>query len=222
VRTFELTNDEVTSAPTAILCVGAHCDDIEIGCGGTLMHLCHAFPGLHVDWFIAATNPTRLAESHQAATELLRDSGAHRIEALEYPDGELPYHGAELKRRLRSVLDRQDIDLVLTHSREDAHQDHRFLAELTWQIFRDHAILEYEIPKYDGDLSRPNWFLPLDQSVVDRKIDCLVRNFGSQRHKRWFDADTFRGLMRLRGMECHSPSGFAEAFHLRKGIWQVR
>lgn len=203
-----------------ILCIGAHCDDIEIGCGGLLMRLSRAFPSIEVTWFIASAPADRLLESSHAAQRLLAGIRAHDIQAESFPDGELPYAGTEIKRCMRKLGERQAVDLVLTHSLEDAHQDHRFLAELTWQTFRDHLILEYEIPKYDGDLGPRNWFVPLERQVAEGKIECLLDSFASQRAKPWFDAETFRGLMRLRGIECRAPSGFAEAFRLRKGIWQ--
>ncbi len=209
-------------APPSILCIGAHCDDIEIGCGGLLLELCRAHPGLRVDWFVAIGPEERAAETRRAAANLLAGSGAHHIDVRGFSDGELPYAGADLKRCMRSLGAQRGIDLILTHARDDAHQDHRFLAELTWQTFRDHLILEYEIPKYDGDLGRPNWFVPLQREVVERKISCLLDCFASQRSKPWFDAETFRSLMRLRGMECRSPSGFAEAFYLRKATWDVK
>jgi LmbE family N-acetylglucosaminyl deacetylase len=203
----------------SILCIGAHCDDIEIGCGGTLLQLCRQHPGLRVDWFIAVAPKQRAEESRQAAGRLLQDAGSYSLDLHDFPDGHLPYCASDVKNDLRALASGINPDIVLTHTKDDAHQDHRFLAELTWQTFRDHVVVEYEIPKYDGDLGRPNWFVPLAHEAVDRKVNCLLECFPTQRGKPWFDADTFRGLMRLRGMECRSPSGFAEAFHLRKGIW---
>jgi len=203
-----------------ILCIGAHCDDIEIGCGGLLAELCSAAaPTVH--WFIAVAPAARLAESRHAAQRLLAGARTFELEAHEFADGELPYAGAELKRRMRDLAARVTPDLVLTHWRGDAHQDHCHLSQLSQQVFRDHLILEYEVPKYDGDLGQPNWFVPLGAPAVERKVGCLVECFVSQRPKHWFNADTFRALMRLRGIECRAPSGFAEGYYLRKGVWAV-
>jgi LmbE family N-acetylglucosaminyl deacetylase len=204
-----------------ILCLGAHCDDIEIGCGGLLAQLCAMRPAPAVYWFIPVAPAARAAESRQAAQRLLAGAGSFSLETHEFTDGELPYAGAELKRRVQDLARRLAPDVVLTHWGGDAHQDHRCLSELTRQAFRDHLILEYEIPKYDGDLGRPNWFAPLEAAIAERKIDCLLECFGSQTGKHWFHADTLRGLLRLRGVECRAPSGFAEAFYLSKGVWSV-
>lgn len=204
-----------------ILCIGAHCDDIEIGCGGLLMQLCAARPAPTVQWFVPVAPGARAAESRQAARQLLAGAGAFSLELHEFADGQLPYAGAELKRLVEGLAARVSPDLILTHWGGDAHQDHRFLSELTWQAFRDHLILEYEIPKYDGDLGRPNWFVPLEETLAERKIACLCECFGSQRGRHWFNADTFRAMLRLRGLECRAPSGFAEGYYLRKGVWAV-
>ena len=219
MRSFRLEHSD--HAPFTVLCIGAHCDDIEIGCGGFLVELCGALPAVDIEWFIAAAPERRTSESRRAAARLLKAARAHHIEAHDFTDGELPYAGPALRRSMRAFAERHRADLVLTHFRDDAHQDHRFLAELTWQTFRDHLIWEYEIPKYDGDLARPNWFVPLEASTAELKIECLLECFPSQREKPWFGAETFRGLMRLRGTECRSPSGYAEAFHLRKGLLQL-
>ncbi len=218
MRHFQLGERE--GPPSSVLCIGAHSDDIEIGCGGLLMQLCRHYPGIAVGWFVAVAPAQRAEETRRAAELLLSGAGRRQLDLHEFPDGHLPYCGSEVKHALRALADRTPADLILTHARDDAHQDHRFLSELTWQTFRAHAILEYEIPKYDGDLGRPNWYVPLGRDIVDRKLDCLLSCFESQRGKPWFDAETFRGLMRLRGMESRAPSGFAEGFHLRKGVWR--
>jgi LmbE family N-acetylglucosaminyl deacetylase len=225
MRQFQLGDGLPGGVPRSIVCIGAHCDDIEIGCGGLLMQLCAANPGIEISWFIAAAPAPRAEESRRAAGKLLAGCTAYTLETHEFPDGLLPFSGLELKHRLREFAatraQRLPVDLILTHYRDDAHQDHRFLCELTWQTFRDHVILEYEIPKYDGDLGQPNWFVPLERATVERKLEYLLGCFDSQRDKPWFDAEVFRGLMRLRGVECRAASGFAEAFHLRKGVWQI-
>ncbi len=204
-----------------VLCIGAHCDDIEIGCGGLLQQLCAARPAPVVHWFVPVAPAARAAESRGAAQQLLAGAASFNLETHEFADGELPYAGAQLRRLVQALAARLSPDLILTHWQADAHQDHRCLSELTGQAFRDHLILEYEIPKYDGDLGRPNWFVPLPEVVAQRKIDCLLEGFGSQRGKHWFTAETFRALMRLRGLECRAPSGLAEGYYLRKGIWRT-
>jgi len=199
-----------------ILCLGAHCDDIEIGCGGTLASLRRARPQLRVTVVMFAGSAERAAESRVALTRLLGEGAQARIEIYDYRDGYFPAQWADIKDRIGELRRSIAPQLVLTHYERDRHQDHRTVSELTWQAFRDHLVLEYEIPKYDGDLSAPNVFAPLAVDCVDLKVDVLLRAFPSQADKQWFTADTFRGLMRQRGIECQSPSGFAEAFYGRK------
>ena len=206
-----------TPSPEAltVLCLGAHSDDIEIGCGGTLLHLRKLYPRLKFHWVVFTAAGLRHDEASKAAGLFTGD--CEKVLYLkEFRDGFLPYQGAQVKEFFEELKGLLNPDVIFTQWGNDAHQDHRLLSELTWNTFRNHLILEYEIPKYDGDLGRPNFFVPLETSLVDQKIDHLHSAFGSQRSKRWFDRDTFRGLMRLRGMECNSPSGFAEAFHARK------
>jgi LmbE family N-acetylglucosaminyl deacetylase len=207
------------SGPATILCIGAHCDDIEIGCGGLLAQLAGATPAPAVHWFIPVAPAARLAESRECARRLLAAAGSFSLEAHDFPDGQLPYAGAQLKQLVQALAARLTPDLILTHWGEDAHQDHRCLSELTRQAFRDHLILEYEVPKYDGDLGRPNWFVPLTAALVERKVGALLDCYASQRARHWFNADTFRALLRLRGLECRAPAGFAEGYYLRKGVW---
>jgi LmbE family N-acetylglucosaminyl deacetylase len=218
MRHFQL---HPTVGGATILCIGAHCDDIEIGCGGLLQQLSAAQPAPTVHWFIPVAPTARAAESRQAAQRLLSGAASFALETHDMSDGELPWAGPRLRRLLQDLAARLKPDLVLTHWSGDAHQDHRCLSELTWQTFRDHLILEYEVPKYDGDVGRPNWFAPLASDLVERKVACLLECFPSQRGKHWFDADTFRALLRLRGVECRAPSGFAEGYYLRKGLWSV-
>ena len=203
----------------SILCIGAHCDDIEIGCGGTLLQLCRQHPGLTVDWFIAVAPAQRAEESRQAAGRLLQDAGSYRLDLHDFPDGHLPYCASEVKNRLRALASGINPDIVLTHTKDDAHQDHRFLAELTWQTFRDHVVVEYEIPKYDGDTGAPNVFVHLTRAIARRKIDAIVRNFPSQRTHQWFDEELFSGVLRLRGMQARAAEGHAEAFYGAKLVF---
>jgi LmbE family N-acetylglucosaminyl deacetylase len=199
-----------------LLAIGAHSDDLEIGCGGTILALKAAHPELSVHWVVLAASGERGKEARASAKALL--SGAHDrvVEIHEFRDGYLPHTAAEVKDAFEALKEDVDPQLVLTHTRNDLHQDHRLVCELTWNTFRDHLILEYEIPKWDGDLGTPNVYVPLTGEQVEAKLELLGRHFGSQGTKHWYDSDVFRGLMRLRGMECRSPSGYAEAFFGRK------
>lgn len=199
-----------------LLVIGAHSDDIEIGCGGTILTLTRAVPGLAVDWVVLAAADERESEARSSAEAFLAHAGSGRIEVHSFRDGFLPYVGAEVKDVFEALKSRVDPQLVLTHTRDDLHQDHRLVCELTWNTFRSHLVLEYEVPKVDGDAVRPNVFMPLEERVAEEKIELLHRHFPSQAAKHWFDEDTFRGLMRLRGMEANAPERFAEAFVGRK------
>ena len=195
-----------------ILCLGSHSDDIEIGCGGTVLQLAEMYPGCVFHWVVFSACGVRRDEAHRAA-ELF----AGEVEPIlkTFRDGFMPFIGAEIKdvfEELKSLTP----DLIFTHNRRDAHQDHRLIAQLTWNTFRDHLIFEYEIPKYDGDLGQPNLFVPLRRDVTEKKVNYLMSSFQSQHAKPWFREDTFLSLMRLRGMECNAPSGYAEAFYTRK------
>jgi LmbE family N-acetylglucosaminyl deacetylase len=199
-----------------ILCLGAHSDDIEIGCGGTLMHLLAVQPSLEVHWVVFSATGTRASEAKASAEDLLRPAAKKVIVLHEFRDACFPFFGLEIKERFIQLQRNVRPDLIFTHRRDDLHQDHRLLGELTWNAFRDHLILEYEIPKYDGDLSAPNCFVPLDESTAKRKTDHLMRHFASQQSKPWYKATTFEALMRMRGIECNALSGWAEAFDARK------
>jgi LmbE family N-acetylglucosaminyl deacetylase len=198
-----------------ILCLGAHCDDIEIGCGGTLIELARRHPQLHFLWVVFSSDAVREAETRSAASLLLPGANVS-VEVLRFRGSYFPYVGADIKDVFESLRSRVSPDLVMTHYLGDRHQDHRVVAELTWNTFRRHAILEYEIPKYEGDLAQPQVYCPLSSSTVDLKVETLLKCFGSQRSHAWFDADLFRGHLRLRGVECNSSSRHAEAFHGRK------
>jgi len=203
--------------PLVVLCLGAHADDIEIGCGGALLSLQRAVPNAKFHWVVFSADGTRRQEARKSAGLFMQGSDAEII-LKDFKDGYLPYQGAAVKDVFEELKRSVNPDLVFTQWGADAHQDHRLLSELTWNTFRNHQILEYEIPKYDGDLGRPNLFVPLDLAVCEQKIDNLFAAFASQAGKKWFDRETFRGLMRLRGMECNAPSGYAEAFYSRKTI----
>ncbi|MCU0949499.1 MAG: PIG-L family deacetylase [Burkholderiaceae bacterium] len=208
-------------ATRRILCIGAHCDDVEIGCGATLTALTRARPDLHVTVAVFAAEDDRGAESERALAALLGPSSRWQLDFGTFRNSYFPAQWAQIKQHMEGLRSRATPDLILTHRRDDLHQDHRVLGELTWNAFRNHPILEYEIPKYDGDLGHPNLFVPVSESLVEHKIDALMRSFDSQLSKPWFSADTFRGLMRLRGIECQSPSGYAEAFTSRKTVLVV-
>jgi LmbE family N-acetylglucosaminyl deacetylase len=200
-----------------LLCLGAHSDDIEIGCGGTLLHLKQVFPRLKFHWVVFSAAGKRGQEAAKAA-ELFTEGCEKEVVVKDFRDGFLPYSGAQVKDVFEEVKSRVNPDLIFTQWGGDAHQDHRLLSELTWNTFRNHLILEYEIPKYDGDLGRPNCYVPLEAPLYENKIGYLFTAFESQHSKKWFERETFRGLMRIRGMECNSPSGYAEAFHAKKVI----
>ena len=199
-----------------VLCLGAHSDDIEIGCGGTILRLVEEYPCCVIHWVVFSTLGEREAEAQRGAALFAGPARLRDPVLKRFPDGYLPYAGAEVKAVFEELKRTVSPDLILTPSRKDAHQDHRFVAELTWNTFRDHLILEYEIPKYDGDMGQPGFFVPLEKQIYQQKVHYLMEVFESQRHKKWFEPETFLSLMRLRGMECNAPSGYAEAFHCRK------
>ena len=209
--------DFPSASVKCILCVGAHSDDIEIGAGATLLSLAPRFPEAAVHWVVLAGGNRRSAEARASAAFFSSGFGKAEIVVHDFRDGFFPTQLANLKECLEGLKPVAP-DLVFTHYREDRHQDHRTVSDLTWQTFRDHLILEYEIPKFDGDLGAPNLFHPVSVADRDRKLEALDRFFGSQRDKRWFTDDTFSGLMRLRGIECNAESGFAEAFYCRKMV----
>jgi len=199
-----------------ILCLGSHSDDIEIGCGGTILRLAEQYPGCLFHWVVFSAIGVREEEARRAASLFVGPAALRGPLLKRFPDGFMPFVGAEMKGVFEELKMTVSPDLIFTHHRNDAHQDHRQLAELTWNTFRDHLILEYEIPKYDGDMGQPNMFIPLQPEIYQKKVRCIMDAFQSQHAKRWFQPDTFLSLMRLRGMECHAPSGFAEAFYCRK------
>jgi LmbE family N-acetylglucosaminyl deacetylase len=199
-----------------VLCIGAHSDDIEIGAGGTILQWISSGVRLEAHWCVLSANGARGAEAEASAAAFLAGASRTKVELAEFRDSFFPYQGRELKEWFFGLKSRVQPDIILTHRRDDAHQDHREVCQLTWNAFRDHLILEYEVPKWDGDLGQPNGYIAVDAKLLERKVDLLLAHFGSQRSKDWFDAETFRGLARLRGIECRAPEGFAEAFTLRK------
>lgn len=202
----------------SVLCLGAHCDDIEIGCGGTVLKLIESFPLARFTWVVLSSDAVRKKEAMESAAVFLAGADQPAIAIESFRDGFFPYIGAEIKGYVESLKTKSDPDIIFTHFRSDLHQDHRLVAELTWNTFRDHLILEYEVPKYDGDLGAPNAFVHLSSRHVQRKIAEILSQFKSQVPNRWFTEDTFRSLMRLRGVESNAPSGYAEAFYARKQI----
>jgi LmbE family N-acetylglucosaminyl deacetylase len=201
-------------SPLKVLCLGSHSDDIEIGCGGTILRL---LSELRVDivWIVFGASDERKREACKSAELFLGHANSKEIVIRNFRDGFFPFEGARIKDYFEE-LKLMSPQLIFTHNRKDAHQDHRLIAELTWNTFRNHIVLEYEIPKYDGDLGQPNLFVPLNQQFYEKKVRYLMDTFATQRSKSWFDKETFLGLMRLRGMECVAPSGYAEAFYCRK------
>jgi LmbE family N-acetylglucosaminyl deacetylase len=206
----------------SVLCLGAHADDIEIGAGGTILQWIASGVRLEVRWCVLSASGARAEEARASADAFLAGAVSSRLELGQFKDGFFPYQGADIKAWLEILKADLDPDVILTHRRSDAHQDHREVCQLTWNLFRDHLILEYEIPKWDGDLDRPNVYMPLGTAVLARKIELLGAHFASQRSKDWFDAETFTGLARLRGMECRAPERYAEAFVLRKATLSHR
>jgi len=202
----------------SVLCLGAHSDDIEIGIGGTLLSLVQKGVLLDVHWCVLSGPEDREREARASAAEFLSGAAAARIEVMKFEDGLFPEQGERIKSWFEELKGRVQPDLIFTHRGDDAHQDHRELSRLAWNTFRDHVILEYEIPKWDGDIGQPNLYVPISAKTLQRKIDLLLSHFGSQRSKQWFDAEIFSGLARLRGMECRAPERYAEALFARKLI----
>lgn len=202
--------------PLTLLCLGAHADDIEIGAGGTVLSLLESRPDARAHWVVLSAQGERRAEAEAAANAFLARAAAREISIHEFRDGFFPAEWGRLKETFEALKRQVRPTLILTHHGRDAHQDHRAVSELTWNTFRDHLILEYEIPKYDPDLGNPNLFAPLSQAQAKAKIDALMTHFKSQHARRWFAPSTFEALMRLRGMQAGCPTGLAEAFYAPK------
>lgn len=201
--------------PLSILCLGAHCDDIEIGCAGAVMTILAVRPAA-VHWVVFSGDAVRRAEAVASATAILAGAAARRIEVHDFRESFFPGQAVDIKETFERLKAECAPDVVFTHCKDDHHQDHRVIAELTWNTFRNHLVLEYEIPKYEGDLGNPNVFVPVSRAVAERKVDGLLSCFPSQRRRSWFTAETFMALLRLRGVNANAPSGLAEGFHCRK------
>jgi LmbE family N-acetylglucosaminyl deacetylase len=203
-------------APLRVLAIGAHADDIEIGCGGTILRLAAERQTLAVDWVVLSGAGERVGEATDSAAAFLDGAAEPRIAIERFRDGFFPYSGGAVKECFERLKSEVAPDVIFTHRLEDRHQDHRLVAELTWNTFRNHLILEYEIPKYEGDLGHPNLFVPLTTEHCERKIELLRKGFPSQSGRSWFSDDTFWATLRLRGVECNASTRYAEAFHARK------
>jgi LmbE family N-acetylglucosaminyl deacetylase len=206
------------SGPLQILCLGSHSDDLEIGCGGTLLKLIAGRQDVTVYWIVFSADDKRAAEARTSAAKILNGAQQY-VEIKAFRDGFFPYVGYDIKQYFEELKRRCSPDLIFTHYRDDRHQDHRLISDLTWNTFRDHLILEYEIPKYDGDLGSPNFFVHLDEDLCRRKVRCIIDSFQTQQNRHWFTEDTFLSLLRLRGIESAAPGGYAEAFFCRKAVF---
>lgn len=202
-----------------ILCLGSHCDDIEIGCGGTILRLLKQHRNLVFYWIVFGSTPQRKREALRSADLFLRGAREKHVAVENFRDSFFPYAGQQVKEYFASLARRVSPDLIFTHYRHDLHQDHRVISDLTWNAFRDHLILEYEIPKYDGDLGVPNCFVHLSERLGRQKASYLIRSFKSQKTKPWFTRDTILALLRLRGVESNSNTRYAEAFYARKIVF---
>lgn len=202
--------------PLRILCLGAHADDIEIGCGGTLLNLAAQTDHLIVHWVVFSGDGLRAEEARHSASALLGNRGEHIVDVFDFEDGIFPHEMPRIKAVFETIKKAASPDLILTHSIGDAHQDHAVVAALSHNTFRDHFVLGYEIPKYDGDLGRTNAYVHLTEDVAQRKAEAIYAAFPSQRHRSWFSPQTFLSLARIRGIECNAPEGFAEAFNAPK------
>jgi LmbE family N-acetylglucosaminyl deacetylase len=205
-----------TGEKLSVLCLGAHCDDIEIGAGATLLSMIERGIRLEVQWCVLSSAGDRKKEARTSAADFLLGAAGAKIEVMAFKDGYFPQHSEAIKSWFEELKTRVNPDVIFTHYGGDAHQDHREVCRLTWNTFRDHCILEYEIPKWDGDMGQPNCYVPIRAEVLARKIELLMGHFASQQSKDWFCPEVFRGLARLRGMECRAPDNFAEAFFARK------
>jgi LmbE family N-acetylglucosaminyl deacetylase len=210
-----------TDRPPTILFLGAHCDDIEIGCGGTILQLRESMPEAEIRWLILSSDEVRRREAMESADRFLGERSRDSIRVEAFRDGYLPYSGAQVKDVFEQVKCEVSPDLIFTHYRHDRHQDHRLVNELTWNTWRNHVILEYEIPKYDGDLGQPNLFVAVSAEQVKRKIETVLEVFSTQASKDWFDADTLSAILRLRGVESNAPDRYAEAFYAPKLLLEL-
>ena len=213
---LKLSIDKNSNSVYKILCLGAHCDDIEIGCGGTILKLIENYSNIVFYWVVFSSSEQRAKEAIKSANNFLKGAKVENIIINNFRNGFFPFIGAEIKEYFEQLKQELSPDLIFTHYRQDLHQDHRLISDLTWNTFRNHLILEYEIPKYDGDLGTPNFFVHLDEPICCRKIQHLLDAFETEKQKHWFTEDTFLSIMRLRGVESNSSTKYAEAFFCRK------
>lgn len=207
------------NAPKNILCLGAHCDDIEIGCGGTMLRLLQENSRVSVNWIVFSSNAEREIEAKKSSKKFLQRAKINDVRINKFRNGYFPYIGLEIKEYFEKLKQNISPDIIFTHYQNDLHQDHRIISELTWNTFRNHFILEYEMPKYDGDLGCPNFFVTLPEDIKQKKINHILDCFSSQRDKHWFDDKTFESIMRLRGVESCAPDGYAEGYYCRKIVF---
>lgn len=216
MRIFDLLPDGKESVN--ILCLGAHCDDIEIGCGGTMLQFLQSNSNISMTWVVFCSDDERSREAARSFDRFSQNALHNKIVIHHFRDGFLPWLGLEVKEAFEEMKAWADPDVIFTHYREDLHQDHRLISDLTWNTFRNHLILEYEIMKYDGDIGRTNTYMPIDEENCRKKIDLIMDSYRSQKSKKWFTDDLFWALPRIRGMEINAPSRYAEAFYSRKVV----
>jgi LmbE family N-acetylglucosaminyl deacetylase len=210
---------EKSDSTYKVLCLGAHSDDIEIGCGGTILRLVENYPNIVFYWVVFSSYLQREKEAYHSANKFLEQVQEKNIVIKQFQDGFFPFIGIEIKQSFEQLKQDYHPDLIFTHSRHDLHQDHRLISDFTWNTFRNHLILEYEIPKYDGDLGNPNFFVHLDEETCQDKIKNIIDSFPSQKGKQWFTEETFLSILRLRGIESNAPNKYAEAFYCRKVVF---
>jgi len=216
---FKLDFSNSRNSSLRLLCVGAHSDDIEIGCGATVLRLLEEYSNIEVCWVVFGSGEQRGSEARESARLFLEEAKQKKIVILSFRDSFFPYIGTEIKEFFETLKHDFSPDLIFTHYRNDLHQDHRLISELTWNTFRDHFILEYEIVKYDGDLGAPNFFVHLDEDICQKKINIIMECFSTQGSRNWFTADAFLSILRLRGVESNAPQRYAEGFYCRKIVF---
>tara|TARA_B100000315_G_scaffold171289_1_gene159802 strand:+ start:446 stop:1105 length:660 start_codon:yes stop_codon:yes gene_type:complete len=212
---LELLLNKSRDSSLKILCLGAHSDDIEIGCGGTIMKFLQTYSNVEFLWVVFSADEIRKQEALKSASLLLEKALIKKIKIHNFRDSFFPYQGSEIKESFEKMK-AFNPELIFTHQYSDFHQDHKQISELTYNTFRNHLVLEYEIPKYDGDLGSPNVFSPIDKKLYNQKIELIISSFKSQEHNQWFSESTFQAILRLRGIESNSPTGYAEAFYCKK------
>jgi len=208
--------------PIRVLCLGAHADDIEIGCGGTVLRILSEHPDSEFFWVVFSSGREREREALDSAALFLERTNHKQVIVKSFRDGFFPYEGEKIKEFFEELKKSVSPDVIFTHYRTDRHQDHRTISDLTWNTWRSHFILEYEIPKYDGDLGSPNCFVPLTREVCDQKIKYICDVFQTQNNKAWLTEDTFQAMLRIRGVECAATDKYAEAFYCRKMVCDLR